>query len=93
MASAAAPPTIGNTNTGTSSHNPRSPTARVDFVISYTMNGTATATISSPNSEIDLPMNNLRKSADMRSGVTSTRCSRTRATNPRVTSGSGSGRR
>ena len=62
MASAAAPPTIGNTNTGTSSQSPRSPTARVDLVMSYTMNGTATATISSPNSEIDRPMNNRRKS-------------------------------
>ena len=30
MLSAAAPPTMGNTKTGTSSHKPRSPTASVD---------------------------------------------------------------
>ena len=37
------------------------------------MNGTATATISSPSSEIDRPMNNRRKSFDTRTGVRSMR--------------------
>ena len=91
--SATAPPTIGNTNTGTSSQRPSRPTASVDSVRSYTTKGTATATISSPSSEIDRPMKSRRKSSEVRNGVTSTRCERTRDISPRVTCGSGSGRR
>ena len=48
IASAAAPPTIGNTKTGTSWTRPSMPTAKTEPVIAKTWNGTTTATIESP---------------------------------------------
>jgi hypothetical protein len=72
-ASAMAPPTRDSASRGTSSHNPRSPTANAEPVSSNTWNGTATKVICVPRNETVLPSHRNRKSRDVRSGVTSRR--------------------
>src|SRR5438132_4910022 len=61
-ASAIAPPQSGTTSSGTGAASPSIPTASVEWVSSYSWNGTATVPIWPPSVEIAWPIQRLRKS-------------------------------